>query len=122
MSRGVHRGVYSSLFDDPDYQRLSPRARHVLLTIRQSRECGPAGIFVFYPEVSARQTGYTTRQVEEAVGELERGAWVLREATVLWIRNALRHDPTMNLANPKHRRAVERAIESLPHLKIVSTF
>ena len=126
MSRGVHRGVYSSLLDDRDFQLLTPRARHTFLTIRQCRECGPAGIFIFYPAITAQQTGYTVRQVEVAIQELEsppnQPPWVMREAPVIWIRNALLHDPTMHMANPKHRRAVERWIAGLPRLNIVLRF
>lgn len=127
MSRGVHRGVYSALVDDLDFQRLSPRARHVFLTLRLSKEVGPACIFVFYPEIVARQSGYSRRQIEAAMAELEQSPdsehpWVRREGPLVWLRNALRHDPSMRLANEHHLKAVERWVNGLPRVNLVLTF
>ena len=59
MSGDAYRSVFSRLFDDPDYQKLSQRARHLLLTARQCRSAGPAAIFRYYPETLAHQTGLT---------------------------------------------------------------
>lgn len=127
MSRGVHRGVYSVLVDDLDFQKLSPRTRHVFLTLRLSKEVGPACIFVFYPEVVGRQTGYTARQVEAAMVELEQSPdsehpWVRREGPLVWLRNGLLHDPTMTLANENHLKSVARWIDGLPRVNLVLTF
>jgi hypothetical protein len=41
---------------------------------------------------------------------------------VLWVVNGLRYDPSLRLADPKHRIAVTRAIASLPHLNIALRF
>ena len=122
MTRGTYRGVYSSLFEDPDYQVLSPEARLCLLTARQCRQAGPAAIFVCYPAVLASQTGLTNDKVDAALSELETAGWIVREGLVLWVKNGLRYDPSMRLADKKHRRAVERAVSELPKLKIVLTF
>lgn len=120
--RGVHRGVYSSLVDHPEFQSLSATARHVFLTARVSKQAGPAAIFVCYREVLARQTGHSVRAVENALGELEAAGWVRREGLVVWLVNGLRYDPTMRLANPKHRTAVLRALEELPRSAILATY
>lgn len=122
MSRGLYRGVYSSLPDDPDFQRLSPNARLVFYTCRLCAQAGPAAIFRYYPELLIVQTGLKAPQLEAALQELERETWILREGVVLWVRNGLRHDPNVRLANPKHRKGVMRALESLPHLNIVLRF
>src|SRR6185436_11147874 len=40
----------------------------------------------------------------------------------LWIRNALRHDPSMHLKNKKHLHAITGWLKELPHLQIVLDF
>jgi hypothetical protein len=122
MGRGLYRGVYSSLPDDPDFQRLTPQARLTFLVARVCSQVGPAAIFRYYPELLMAQTGLTARALEGALGDLEREGWIFREGPVLWIRNGLRHDPTMRLSDRKHRVAVERSIAALPRLKIVLKF
>ena len=117
--RGVHRGVYSSLLDHPDFQALSSSARHVFLTLRISKQAGPAAIFICYRGVVAAQTGLPIPTVERCLGELEQAGWLRTEGRIVWIVNGLRHDPTMRMGNAKHRAAVRRALEELPRLKIV---
>ena len=121
-ARGVYRGIYSALADDPDYQALSPNGRLVLLTARICKQAGPAGIFRYYPTLLAEQTGLTVKAVEAALADLEAGDWIRREGPILWIRNALRHDPSLHLANGKHRTAIEEWLKELPRLGIVLTF
>lgn len=122
MSRGVHRGVYGALFDDPDYQALSAPARLVLLTVRLCAQAGPAAIFRYYPELLARQTGLSVKQIGAALHELSDRLWIVYDEAIVWVKNGLRHDPTMRLNNSKHLSAVNRAVESLPHHAIVLEF
>jgi hypothetical protein len=125
--RGVYRGIFSSLIDDPDYQRLSSDARLVLLTLRLSAQAGAAAIFRVYIAVLAEQTGLQACDVEKALGELacspsiER-PWIYQEGPVVWVRNALRYDPNIRLADPKHAKSIERAVAALPRLAIVASF
>ena len=128
--RGTYRGIYSSLPDDPDFQLLSPAARHLLLTIRIMREIGPGCIWRWYPEPIAHRTGYSMRRIEMCLRELETAPgvngrparWIVREGPIVWIRNGLRWDPLMKLTNKKHRDGVLSAISSLPRLQIVLDF
>jgi hypothetical protein len=126
--RGAFRGVYCSLFDDRDWQRLTAHARLVLLVLRQCAQSGPAAIFRYYPAVLAEQTGLTVVELEAALQELERPAprqpWIYRDAEsyVVWVRNGLRYDPHLTLANDNHVPAVERAVEALPRRPIVLSF
>lgn len=125
--RGVYRGVYSSLLDDPDYQRLSPDARLVLLTLRLSVQAGAAAIFRAYGAVIAEQTGLDVHDVEKALEELAASPtadrpWIYREGGIVWVRNALRYDPNIRLADVKHVKSIERAVAALPRLGIVARF
>jgi len=120
--RGVYRGIHSSLLDDPDFQRLSARARHVLLTARLCKDAGPACIFRYYPEMLMRLTGYSRRHIEGALQELSQGAWVYSDGAVLWIRNGLRHDPQLRIGDKKHLKAVLRQLDGLPSSTLVVRF
>jgi hypothetical protein len=123
----VYRGIFSAMFDDPDYQRLSPPARLTLLTMRLCSQVGIAGIFRVYVPVLAEQTGFSADQVEAALEELATSPsrvkpWIYREHGVVWIRTALRHDPTVRIADWKHLASVRRALEALPRVSIVARF
>lgn len=124
---GTYRGIYSKWVDELDFQVLTPPARHTLLTLRLCPQNNAASIFRYYPEVLRSQTGYPAEILDAALAELEcspslAAPWIYREWLVVWIRNGLRHDPNIRLADPKHKKAVERAVESLPKLGIVARF
>mgnify|MGYP001573649848 CR=1 FL=1 len=124
MGRGLYRGVYSSLFDDPDYQKLSAHARLAFLTLRLTSQAGAAAIFVYYASVVAQQSGLTRRALEKAIVELASAnpPWLYRQEPIVWLRNALRNDPSMTIDSPKHRKAVEKSVSALPKLDIVAKF
>lgn len=122
MSRGLYRGIFTSLVDDPDFQTLMPNSKLVFYTARLCQQAGAAAIFRYYPEMLVKQTGLTARQVECALQELEHDNWIVREGVILWVRNGLRYDPSLTLANPKHRASVEKALKGLPKLNIVLRF
>ncbi|HYE92109.1 MAG TPA: conserved phage C-terminal domain-containing protein [Terriglobales bacterium] len=113
--------MYSRIFDDPDYQRLSPRAKLTLLTARQCEQAGPGAIFRYYPELLARQTGFSVKQVMDALDELDRECWTIHDEQVLWVRNGLRYDPT-GLRSPDYRKAVETWVADLPKSRVVLSF
>jgi hypothetical protein len=121
-SRGTYRGVFSSLVDDPDFQRLTAQARLVLLTLRVSKEHGPGGIFLCYPEVVARQAGIPLAKIEAALEELTTHGWLFREGLLVWVKNALRYDPYIRPNNPKHRKMLATWLASLPRYEIVAKF
>ena len=122
MSRGPYRGVYCALVDDPDFQRLTPDARLALFVCRLCPQAGPAAIFRYYPEPLSLQSGLPPERLAVALQELETERWIIREGVIIWVRNGLRNDPNMHLSDPKHRKAVMRAISALPRMAIVTTF
>lgn len=121
-SRGVYRGIFSALPDDPDFQALPPNARLALYTVRLCRQAGPAAIFRYYSAVLIAQTGLAPKTLERALVALEGGRWIEREGVVLWVRNGLRYDPSVRLADAKHRKGVLAHVASLPRLEIVLRF
>lgn len=125
--RGSYRGAYSALVEDQDFQRLSPPARHVLLTLRLSPQNNAASMFRIYPDILASQTGYVAIDLDAALAELQCSPsparpWVFLDGPVLWIRNGLRFDPNINLSNANHRIAVLRALAGLPKTRLLARF
>lgn len=121
-ARGVYRGIFSALLDDPDFQALSPAARHTLLTLRLCSQNTAASIFRHYPEVTQAQTGYTVDILGTALEELERTGWIQRESGILWIRNGLKYDPSIRMNNTRHLENIRRAILGLPKSGLVARF
>lgn len=118
--KGPYRGFYEALPDDADFQDFSPVARALFYPLRL--KLGVAGINVFYTDSLPRLTGFTLAQTDAAMDELERADWIRRERNVVWIRNAVRHDPMEPLSSPNGRTAIEHFLLSLPKLKIVNAF
>lgn len=108
--------------DDPEFQQLPANARLALYTVRLCRQAGPAAIFRYYPAVLAAQTGLTPKALEAALAALEAGRWIEREGVVLWVRNGLRYDPHVRLADKKQRKGILAHVASLPKLQIVLNF
>jgi len=125
--RGVYRSIFSALADDPDFRRLTPQARHTLLTLRISREAGAACIWLLEPATLARRTGYTIDDVLTSLTELSTSPsaekpWLFLEGELVWLRNGLRHDPTSRLTSPKHRQGIMNVVASLPRSPLVAKF
>lgn len=120
--RGIYRGIYSALIDDPEFQTLPPAPRHLLLTMRLSKEAGLACVFRYYPTTLAVQTGYPVRRVHAALAQLKAAGWIDFDGAIMWIRNGLRFDPSVTLANQKHRTSIERWISELPKSPILARF
>jgi hypothetical protein len=128
--RGVYRGIYAAMLDDADFQALPAVARHVLLTLRLCPQNNAASVFRMYPAVVSIQTGYPIRVLRGALAALVKGRWVecdgpwetLTGPCVVWIRNGLRYDPNLRLADRKHRIAVERALAAFGASPLVVRF
>ena len=122
--RGLWRAVYASLVDHEDFRALSPNARLVLFVLRLGPSTTIASIFTYYPAVLQAQTGLSPRALEAALKELERTPsperpWIVRDASVLWIRNGLRFDPNLSVSNDNHIVAIRRTVAALPQRSAV---
>ena len=74
--RGLFRGIYSAMVEDPDFQALPATARHVLLTLRLCPQNTAASVLRLYPTVLATQTGYSRRVLQRAIAALVKGRWI----------------------------------------------
>lgn len=122
--RGEYSPISRALLDGPDYQRLSPIARHVFLTLKVS--FGPSGIEVQYPDALvstlAHTTGWTATDVIAALQQLEESGWIARELNLLWIIGQLQFHPGMVASNEMHRKGIVAHVAGLPRLVIVRRF
>lgn len=139
--RGEWRGIYVALLDSPEWQALSAQARSVFLVLKM--KLGKSGIGVFYPEALPRLTGFSGPECDAALDELCDGiamvsgyyrdggsnheidvpdAWVLRDGPLFWIRNGLRFEPGVNLANANHRKGILLHLKTLPKSPLLRAF
>ncbi len=124
VGRGLWRAVYASLVDHEDFRVLSPNARLVLFVLRLGPSTTIASIFTYYPAVVQAQTGLSPRALEAALKELEQRPsperpWIVRDRSVLWIRNGLRFDPNLSVSNDNHIVAIRRTVAALPQRSAV---
>jgi hypothetical protein len=122
--RGLWRSVYASIWDHEDFRALSPNARLALCGLRLGPSTTIASIFMYYPAVVQAQTGLSPRALAAALKELERTPnaerpWIVRDASVLWIRNGLRFDTSLSLKNDNHIQALRRTVAALPQRSAV---
>lgn len=130
--RGEFRGLYTALFDGPDYQQLGPAARLVLLTLRLTT--GPCAIAVI-PALSAVlsvRTGLSLAPdllkqdpelaVPTALEELRQRGWIETEGSVVWVIRGLEFEPQFTPSNANHRKHVQMVYASLPRLAIRERF
>jgi hypothetical protein len=112
-----------ALWNEGDFQALTPPAKLALLALSTGTLSNMAGIGFYYPEALARETGLTGEAIEAALGELEKRpsparSFVVRDLGVVWVRDLLRADPAREgdpeIKNPKHRTAIETILASLP--------
>jgi hypothetical protein len=122
--RGRFRYVRTSMWLDADFVRLSAGAKLVLVALSTGSHSNLAGIGLLHREILARETGLSADELEAALAELEKRPTPKRSLItrdhlgVVWVRRFLADDPSRDndpeVRNPKHRRAVEVILGTLP--------
>jgi len=123
--RGNYRSLYSTILDDSDYMNLPERSRHVLLVLKISRVSNFSGIFVVDEGelvTLKKQTGIELSELLHEIDFLERENWVYYVPPVLWIRNALKFEPSISLKNKYHRKSIAKKLLGLPRSPLVVAF
>jgi len=123
MKRGTYRSLHTALFDDLDYERLSPEARHTLLVLRMGSQSNIACIYRLRINLLTENTGYPIDTLSHTLTELQAPhEWIAYDGVVVWIKNGLKFDPSWKPDNPKLRRAVEKILSGLPKSLIIKRF
>lgn len=114
-----YRSILCRLVDDREFQKLSVKARCVWFFLRVCPECGPIGLFRFYPALHAERLRMTASEFASVLRELQASRWVVVEDGFILIRNAMRFEPTFKPARDrKHLKALHAQLENLGHLSI----
>lgn len=121
-NRGIWRAIYCSLWDDPDFQRLTVSEKLLLLNLRTTRLSSAICIYPYYLEAIQRQTSLSRVTIESGLKKLCESGWIEVEAGIVWVKNGLKYDPNITLSNENHAIFIKTEIQSLPKLKIVKNF
>ena len=120
--KGIYRSIYSSIWDDPDFLRLTKDEKLIFLNLRTSPLSNMPCVFPYYIDAIEKQTGVSRKGILKAINTLSDTLWITVEDGLCWIRNGLKYDPNISLNNPKHREAIRKIILSLPKFKLVFDF
>lgn len=120
--RGDYRGIYTVLTETPEFQDLPPDAQLVWFHLKL--RLGASGIDVLdaAEAVISERSGIPSEGVADAIEILSARGWLSRDRNVLWLRNALRFEPSRNLKNENHKKSILAHLRSLPKRKIVNDF
>ena len=121
-AKGIYRSIYVSLWEDRDFQALTPMAKLVLLNLRTSPLSNMPCIYPIYIEAIQKQTGLSETVIKEALIVLCKANWIEYEDGIVWVRKGLKFDPAISIHNDSHVRAIRKVVRSLPRLSIVDSF
>lgn len=120
-----YRAVYTTLQDDLDFQSLSPDAQRLFFYLRTCDDCGPIGLFRYYPETFQAKMRLSARAYQGAEKALRRPkpsgeeSWVEVEWGHLWIRNAMQYEPNYKpRTDKKHYANLVTRLEPVKRLAI----
>lgn len=120
--RGIYRAIYVSIWDDPDFRKLSSDEKLVLLNLRTSPLTNMPVIYPYYLEAIQRQTGLGKNTVLRAIDTLCDTHWIAIQEGIVWVKKGLKFDPNITLTNEKHLAAIKNIILGLPKIQIVRDF
>lgn len=124
--RGSYRSTYSVMLDTDEFRVLTSDARLVLHTIKNSRLNNMAGIFICRDDdgliTISKQSGLPVGRVSKAIQELIDTDWIAYREGILWVRNQLKFEPGITLANEKHKAGVINILKSLWNSEIVANY
>jgi hypothetical protein len=118
--RGYYRGLYSAIFDSPEYLGLTPDTRDLIVYLRMSPQYNQPGLFLFYREPVLKHTGDPLELIEKGLQELQETKWIKQADGLLWIVNGLKYDPMISLNNENHRIGIIDALKGLPRSPLVA--
>jgi len=120
--RGQYRPIFSRLWDDPDFRKLSTEHKLLFLYLRTCTLCHRAAIYKFNFETCEDDTGLERNTIMDGMVILCKIGWIVIEEKIVWIKKGLHFDPSFNSNNENHMKAIKTQVFILPRLKIVKDF
>jgi len=120
--KGAFRPIYSSIWDDAEFQSFDDTEKLVFFHLRTSRFGNFPCIFVCYPEVIARHLRKQARVIGRALEGLSKALWIALDGEVVWIVKGLRNDPIFTSQNVNQMKGIASALKSLPKRQVVKNF
>lgn len=89
----IYRQIHTHIWDDPNFETLSPHAKLVFIYGFSNRHRNEAGLYTLTIRKLAFETSLSIEEAEVAVKEIEaRGMWRYDwDNQVLWVKNALKY-------------------------------
>lgn len=122
--RGQYRPIFSRLWDDPDFRKLSTETKLIFLYLRTCNDCHRAAIYKFSFENCEDATGFDKDIILNSIQILSKTdpPWIEIEGKIIWIRKGLHFDPSFNPNNENHLKAIKTQLYNLPKSQIVKNF
>lgn len=89
----TYRQIHTHIWDDPDFEELTPQAKLVFIYGFSNKHRNEAGLYPITFRKLAFETGLTIEEAQNAIREIEgRGMWRYDwDNQVLWVKNALKY-------------------------------
>lgn len=123
---GDYRSVHANIWDDRDFQRLSPLAKSLWFYLKC--KLGQYGIEVVYLGNLPEILNAPKRAIEKALAELETPkpgrvhGWVLHDENVFWLIKGFRFEPWLHSTGDNYKLGAARHLLKLPKLAITDSF
>lgn len=107
----TYRQIHTHIWDDPDFETLSPYAKLIFIYGFSNRHRNEAGLYTITIRKLAFETGLSQEDAGAAIKEIEaKGMWQYDwDNQVLWIKNAIRYQTVTE----KNLTAIKRDIATI---------
>lgn len=121
--RGRFQVLYCAYVDSPEFSELALEPASVLTHgLLLSGDNNLPGVFPAWRDQIATRAKVRLDQVQPALDELEARDWILREGSLVWVRNRLRFDPFWTPTNPNHVVNLFKVLGTLPRSGLLRNF
>jgi len=124
--RGSWRAIYSSLWDNPDFLKLSPEEKLVFINLRTSPLSHMPCIYIYYKEAISKHTGLSVDVIDRVLhrlsDSLSHNPWITYRDGIMWVRNGLKYDPNISMKNERQVIAIKNYLKTLPPSTIIEEF
>ena len=117
--------MYTAIVDDPEF--LAMGVDGMLLYFFCKLQLGPTGIdrlrrAELMEQLNAGPEVWSEERLAQAFAKALKYRWIVHQGPIVWIRNALLYERTLNRGHKLQRQGIESHLRSLPRLVLVNEF